>query len=138
MYETYFGLRERPFSLTPDPEFLFLGGRQREALSTLRYALDGPRGLTLLIGEAGTGKTTLVQAALKVTGEAECVLLSNPTLTRDEFYEFLAGAFHLPAEAGHSKTRFLAEFKSHIKGRHEQGKVTALLIDEAQSLPYSF
>ena len=58
MYEAFFGLRERPFDLVPNPRFLFLTARQREALSNLRYGLTTPRGLTLLLGEAGTGKTT--------------------------------------------------------------------------------
>ena len=64
MYESFFGLRERPFELTPNPRFLFLTPRHREALSNLRYGLSSPRGITLLLGEAGTGKTTLVRSAL--------------------------------------------------------------------------
>jgi type II secretory pathway predicted ATPase ExeA len=138
MYESFFGLRERPFDLAPNPRYLFLGARQREALSTLKYALEGPRGLTLLIGEAGTGKTTLVQAALGEIGTAkvECVLLSNPTLTRGEFYEFLASAFGFGREVGESKTRFLAAFRNHVEDRHWRGQLTAIIIDEAQSLPY--
>ena len=137
MYETFFGLRERPFDLAPNPRYLFLSGRQREALSTIRYALKGPRGLMLMIGEAGTGKTTLVQAALAEMGsQAQCVLLSNPTLTREEFYEFLADAFELPGDAGHSKARFLLEFRRHVEQRHLSDRFTAILFDEAQSLPY--
>ena len=138
MYENFFGLRERPFDLAPNPRYLFLGARQREALSTLKYGLEGPRGLTLLVGEAGTGKTTLVQAALSEIGSAkvECVLMSNPTLTRDEFYEFLANAFGFGAEIAASKTRFLAAFRSHVEERHWRGQLTAIIIDEAQSLPY--
>ena len=67
MYEAFYGLKERPFELVPNPRFLFLTSRQREALSNLQYGLTTARGLTLMIGEAGTGKTTLMQAAL-----AEC------------------------------------------------------------------
>ena len=58
LYGAFFGLDERPFDLVPNPRFLFLTPRHREALSNLRYGLTTPRGLTLLIGEAGTGKTT--------------------------------------------------------------------------------
>ena len=136
MYETFFGFQERPFDLAPNPRYLFLSGRQREALSTIRYALKGPRGLMLMIGEAGTGKTTLVQAALaEMGGQAQCVLLSNPTLTRAEFYEFLADAFELPADAAHSKARFLLEFRRYVEERHLNDQCTAILFDEAQSLP---
>src|SRR5687767_14964904 len=119
MYESFYGLRERPFDLVPNPRFLFLTPRQREALSNLRYGLSVPRGLTLLVGEAGTGKTTLVQAMLAAINHerVECVLLSNPTLTRSEFYEFLAAGFHLSAAAMGSKTRFLFEMRRHLLAR---------------------
>ena len=138
MYERFFGLRERPFDLVPDPRYLYLTGRQQEAFSSLRYALTVSRGLTLLIGEAGTGKTTLVQATLAEADaeQVECVLLSNPTLTRAEFYEFLADGFKLGGDAARSKTRFLFELRKHLLARHEAGRVSALVLDEAQSLPY--
>src|SRR5829696_4151635 len=117
MYEAFYGLRERPFDLVPNPRFLFLAGRQREALSNLRFGLTTPRGLTLLLGEAGTGKTTLVQTALAnlPQGGVRYVLVSNPTLTRAEFYEFLARSFGLGAEAGTSKTRFLFDFRKELE-----------------------
>jgi general secretion pathway protein A len=138
MYESFYGLRERPFDLTPNPRFLFLTDVQREALSTLRYGLGGPRGLTLLLGEAGTGKTTLVRTVLAEIsgGQAECVLISNPTLTRNEFYEALAEGFGFPAAAAASKTQFLGVLRQHLEERHAAGQLTALVLDEAQSLPY--
>lgn len=138
MYETFYGLRERPFDLVPDPRFLFLTPRQHEAFSNLRYGLTVPRGLTLLVGEAGTGKTTIIQAMLSAINydKVECVLLSNPTLTRSEFYEFLAAAFHLSAAAAGSKTQFLFEMRKHLLARHDEGLVSALVLDEAQSVPY--
>jgi general secretion pathway protein A len=141
MYRAFFGLQDRPFDLTPDPKFLFLAPGHSEALSTLRFGLTTHSGLTLLLGEAGTGKTTLVQTALTElsadTGvDVECVLLSNPTLTRAEFYEFLSEGFHLGLDASASKTRFLFALRQHVQERHNQGHLTALLLDEAQSLPY--
>jgi general secretion pathway protein A len=138
MYEAFYGLKERPFELVPNPRFLFLTPRQREALSNLQYGLTTARGLTLLIGEAGTGKTTLVQAALAdpSTAGARVVLMSNPTLTRSEFYEFLARAFGLSEAAGESKTRFLFELRRELQERQKAGVLSALVIDEAQSIPY--
>ena len=62
MYEAFYGFRERPFDLTPNPRFLLLTGKHREALSNLQYGLTSRRGLTLLVGDAGTGKTTLIRA----------------------------------------------------------------------------
>lgn len=138
MYEGFYGLQERPFDLVPNPRFLFMGARQREALSNLQYGLTTPRGLTLLLGEAGTGKTTLVHSALaELSGtEVRVVLLSNPTLTRAEFYEYLAQAFDLSADASASKTRFLLEIRRKLEERQAEGVLSALIIDEAQSVPY--
>jgi general secretion pathway protein A len=138
MYEAFFGLRERPFDLTTNPRFLFLTPRHREALSTLRYGLSAPRGLTILLGDAGTGKTTVLRAALSEEKRPENrnVLLTNPTLTRPEFYEFIARGFGLDEESAQSKARFLMEFQRDVHERHRAGGLTTLIIDEAQSLPY--
>ena len=96
MYERYYGLNERPFDLTPNPRYLFLSTKHREGLSHLQYGISGRKGITLLIGDAGHGKTTLVHAALAQQGEkAASVYLSNPMLTRSEFFEFLTWGFGL-------------------------------------------
>jgi general secretion pathway protein A len=138
MYESFYALRERPFELLPNPRFLFLTARQREALSNLQYGLTSARGLTVLIGEAGTGKTTLLQAAITELRDTtvKYVLMSNPTLTRSEFYEFLARSFGLSDEAARSKTQFLFELRRELQERHLAGTLSALIIDEAQSVPY--
>ena len=130
-------LRERPFTLTPDPRFLYLSSRQREALSSLRYGLTTPHGFMLMTGEAGCGKTTMLRAAL---GELEgsktsCVLVNNPTLSRAEFYEYLSRGFGLSEEAASSKARFLEELQTFSRGPLQQGETTGLVIDEAQSMP---
>ncbi len=137
MYEQFYGLRERPFDLSPNPRFLFLSRGHREALAHLRYALTGRPGLTVVVGEAGTGKTTLVRAALQATaghGSAS-VHLSNPTLTRSEFFEYLASGFGFTSGASDSKTKFLRELESAVTSRASEDKVLALIVDEAQSLP---
>jgi general secretion pathway protein A len=138
MYERHFGLRERPFDLTPNPRFLFLTPRYREALSNLQYGVTGRKGVTLLVGEAGTGKTTLVRAAIGAIdgSHVRCVYLNNPVLTRSEFYQDLAPKFGLSERAGFSKALFLAELEERLTARHAAGGTTALIIDEAQSLPH--
>lgn len=138
MYEHFYGLQERPFDLVPDPRFLYLSGRQREALSNLRYGLTTPRGVTLLLGEAGTGKTTLLRTVLSGLSGAPArhVFLSNPTLTRSEFFEFLALGFELGEENGVSKTRFLFALRKLLDQEAAAGRTPALVVDEAQSLPY--
>src|SRR5262245_38770224 len=109
MYEQYYGLRERPFDLSPNALFLFLSRGHQDALTHLRYGLGGRPGLTVLVGEAGTGKTTLVRAALQSigNGQSRVVHLSNPTLTRSEFYEYLATGFGFGTDAAASKTTFI-------------------------------
>jgi general secretion pathway protein A len=137
MYESFFGLRERPFDLTPNPRFVYLSGCHLEALSVVHYGIVGRKGITLVVGEAGTGKTTVIRTALEAIASptARCVYLNNPTLTRAEFYEFLAASFGLPVEAGASKARFLLEFEQLLLQRSQVKDLTALVIDEAQSLP---
>jgi general secretion pathway protein A len=134
MYERYFGLNERPFDLTPNPRFLFLSNRHREALTHLQYGLTGRPGLTVITGEAGTGKTTLVRAALQsLNGSGSGVVhLSNPTLSRAEFFEYLAAGLNFPPESAGSKPRFLRELEIAANSRG----ALALIVDEAQSLPH--
>jgi general secretion pathway protein A len=136
MYEAFYGLRERPFELTPNPRFLFMTPQYREALTTLEYGLAGRTGIALLVGEAGTGKTTMVHAALQSQSARQSLVayLNNPSLTREEFFEFLAAAFGLTAEAGKSKTRCLVELTELLVGRHASKLTAALIIDEAQGM----
>jgi general secretion pathway protein A len=137
MYERFYGLRERPFDLTPNPKYLCLSTRHREALSNLRYGITARRGVTVLIGEAGTGKTTVVRAALasKELATSQCVYLNNPALTRAEFVEFLARAFSLSEHAASSKAALLLELERLLVDRCAHGVVSALVVDEAQALP---
>ena len=138
LYAAFYGLGEAPFDLTPNPRFLFLTPRQREALSNLRYALATSKGFTLILGEAGTGKTTLVRTAMASIGDtpSRYVLVNNPTLGRQEFYEFLAHEFNLSPAAAASKTRFLSELQASVEARFAAGGLTGLIVDEAQSMPH--
>src|SRR5438093_13494128 len=96
MYEQFYGLRERPFDLTPNPRYLVLTDGHREALSHLEYAIDSRKGITVLLGEAGSGKTTVIRAAIEKCGaRVHCVHLNNPALTRADFVEMLAARFGL-------------------------------------------
>jgi general secretion pathway protein A len=136
MYQQFYGLRELPFELTPNPRYLFLPRQPREALSTLVYGLSSVKGLTVLIGEAGMGKTTLLHAALQSEAcrNVRAVSLVNPTLTRSEFLEMISMQFGLSARAGQSKTALLTELEAALRARRVRGQLTALIIDEAQSL----
>ena len=136
MYEQFFGFRERPFDLTPNPRYLVLTPMHREALSNLQYAIASRKGVTLLVGEAGAGKTTVIRAALEDQPQrVHCVHINNPALTRDEFVELLAVRFGLSARARESKAALLIELEDLLRRRQEQGETTVLIVDEAQSLP---
>jgi general secretion pathway protein A len=138
MYEQFFGLHERPFDLTPNSRFLVLTTRHREALSNLHYGIASHKGITLLVGEAGTGKTTLVRAALESPRyrDALCVYVNNPTLSRNEFIEFLADGFALCSAARESKAAFLRDLERRLVERAAAGAITLLVVDEAQSLSH--
>ena len=137
MYRQFFGLRDRPFDLTANPRFLFLSSGHLEALSLLLYGLTGEKGITLLVGEAGTGKTTLLRAALSRQDPSvmQVLHLTDPTLTRLEFYEFIAYGLGLRPDAAGSKTTFLRELELALAERRKAGLLTALIVDEAQAIP---
>lgn len=136
MYETFYGFTELPFELTANPRYLFLGSRQREALSVLQYGLSAAKSITVLTGEAGTGKTTLIRAALESERcrHVRCIYLNNPVLRPDDFIRLLAIKFNLGAEAGDSKAVLLDRLEQLLRDRREAGETTALVIDEAQAL----
>ena len=141
MYERFYGLRERPFRLTPDPRYLLLTDGHREALSNLEYGIRTRAGLTVILGEAGTGKTTLVRTAVARVREAAngngsapaLICLSNPRLRRSEFLESLAAGFGLPLDVAASKTRLIQELEQRLGEGHH----ATLILDEAQSAPTS-
>lgn len=135
MYESFFGLNARPFDLTPSPKFLVLSESHREALRNLEYGIESRKGITLLIGEAGAGKTTIIRTAVeKQSTRVHCVHLNNPTLTREEFVEMLATKFSLSERASESKAQLLLELEGLLNERRSQGETTVLIVDEAQSL----
>lgn len=136
MYEDYYGLNARPFDLTSNPRALFLTDKYREALSHVQYGIESRAGITVLLGEAGVGKTTMLRAALDTFGQhSAVVVLSNPLLTRKEFLQFLAQEFKLPPEAAESKTALLTRLHDVLVGLREQNRTAALVVDEAQSAP---
>jgi general secretion pathway protein A len=136
MYTRAYGLAALPFELTADPRYLFLTKRQREALSILQYGLISSRSLTLLVGEPGTGKTMLLQAALASDRcrHVHAVYLNNPAMQPEEFIRLLAMRFDLGQKAGTSKALFLDKLEQRLRNRQLMGHVSALVIDEAQAI----
>lgn len=136
MYLEFYGLRELPFELTPNPRFLFLTPQHREALSNLQYGLTSSKALTVLTGEAGTGKTSVLAACLHADAcqHVRPVLLNNPTLTREEFVQSLASKFGFPPDAGRSKATLLDMLEQALIDSRSEGYITALIVDEAHCL----
>lgn len=135
MYEAYFGLRERPFSKTPDPRFLFLSQGHREALARMQYAVE-ERDLVLLTGEIGCGKTTLSRALMDALDDSfKVVCLINPRLTPLEFLNSLAR--HLGVEEpARFKVDLLEQIGKILYDYFEQGRTPVVVIDEAQLVPH--
>jgi len=136
MYQKFFGLRDLPFELTSNPKFLFFSAQHREALANLEYGLSSAKAVTVVVGEAGTGKTTLLRAALESERcrRVKAIVLDNPTLTRQEFIEILAARFQLGPAAAGSKAALLEALEAELRARRARDEITALIVDEAQSL----
>jgi general secretion pathway protein A len=135
MYEQFFGLRQNPFMLVPDPHFLYLTPQHREALTGLAYSISRRKGFAVVTGDAGTGKTTILRTLLGSLGKDVCnfSLVVNPTLTRTEFLEMILldfGIKDLPA----GKARQLDRLSNLLRERHDRGLITAILVDEAHML----
>lgn len=135
MYERFYGFREPPFDLTPNPRFLVLTEAHQEALSNLEYGIASNKGITMLVGEAGSGKTTVIRTAIdRQPARVHAVHLHNPTLQLSEFVELLASRFGLSERATQSKAVMLIELEALLRGRRERGETTVLVVDEAQRL----
>jgi general secretion pathway protein A len=135
MYKEFFGLQKPPFNLTPDPAFLFLPSKHREALAGLTYAVVGRRGFVVLTGDAGTGKTTLINSLFSrlPADRVESSVILNPTLTASEFLESVLLDFDIP-EVPASKAQRLWKLQEFLARTHHQNRYAVLVIDEAHKL----
>jgi general secretion pathway protein A len=140
MYIKFFGLREEPFRLTPDPSFLHLAEPHRAVLIALIEAVVYRRGFLVISGPIGTGKTTLLHTAMRIltqkfTGNqrVETAFLVNPTLTRDEFLESVLDEFEVKCPSS-TKPRRLAALHEHLLETQRRGGTAVLIVDEAHLL----
>ena len=134
MYLSHYGLTQKPFQITTDPRFLWLGEKHKEALATLNYGVLDKRGFLLLTGDVGTGKTTLIRTLLQNLGSDVIVAtVVDPHLEELEFFNLLARAFNMESEFTR-KVDFLNGFTQFLKEAHSNNKTVLLIIDEAQRL----
>ncbi|HXJ34168.1 MAG TPA: AAA family ATPase [Candidatus Eisenbacteria bacterium] len=134
MYEEYFGFREPPFRITPDPRFLYRNPSVEEAAAALSYGIERRKGFLSLVGEAGTGKTTLLRHVLDtLAGNVKTVLLLHPTVEFDEILEYLLSELGIPVDGGR-KLVLLQRLQDYLLEHTRAGGNLALLIDEAQDL----
>jgi len=135
MYLESFGLKKKPFSLTSDPSMLYFTDSHREALAVLCYGLLERKGLILLLGHAGTGKTTLLARAVLglPPNRVQFASIVNPTFTAREFLETVLLGFGI-REIPASKPQRLARLEKHLLQTQIDGKIAALVVDEAHKL----
>jgi general secretion pathway protein A len=136
MYREYFRISENPFSITPDPRFLFMGRHHREAMAHLLYGMSESGGFVQLTGEVGTGKTTLCRALLeRVPEEVDVALILNPKQTALELVASVCDELHIPYPPGTQSIKALIDLLNrYLLDSHGKGRRTVLIFDEAQNL----
>ena len=136
MYTGFFGLTSAPFSIAPNPDFLYLSPRHAEALAHLRFGLGEAGGFVLLTGEVGTGKTTVSRCLLQELDErAEVAFILNPTLSELELLAAICDELKIRYKKADASLKLLGDkIKNRLLKNHEAGKHTLLIIDEAQHL----
>jgi len=137
MYKSYFGLRVLPFGASPDPRFLFLRPQIRETLACLQYGIAARKGFVVLSGEVGTGKTTLLKAALDTfaTGRIATAYVFNPRLDVLDFFEFILTDFGIPPTT-RTKSAMLLQLNGWLIERYRAHQLCVIVIDEAQNLSW--
>lgn len=136
MYENHFGITTKPFSIAPDPSFLYMSEGHREALAHLRYGLENEGGFVLLTGEVGTGKTTVCRCLLEqVPANADIAFILNPKINALELLESICDELSITRQPEISSTKKLVDLlNNHLLTIHAMGRRTVLIIDEAQNL----
>src|SRR5687767_4184665 len=134
MYEKFFGLSENPFSLTPDPRFIFSSRSHDEALAHLRYWVEHREGFAMITGEVGTGKTTALFRLIEgMARHYEIAFLTNSTLTAVELLEEICRKFRIEVDRELTKPALLSRLEAYLVRLHEMGHGAVLIIDEAQN-----
>jgi len=137
VYKAFFGFKADPFSLSPDPAFLYRSEQHEEAISNLVYGVQGRKGFIVLTGEVGTGKTTMLECLRDYLHEQsiEFAFLFNSRISSDQFFEMVAYDFDLRCN-GKSKTEVLIALNEMLLSQADRGSTGVLIVDEAQNLEW--
>lgn len=136
MYESYYGLKENPFNVTPNPEYIYLGERHKEALAQLLYGVREKKGFIVITGEVGTGKTTLIHYLLdKLNGNdhTKTAFLFNPKLTVNDFIQYILKDLGVRVQ-GQTKGEYLHHLHRYLLNAYRKDERVVLIVDEAQGL----
>jgi len=139
MYQDFFSLKGQPFSISPDPDFLFLSDRHKEAIAHLQYGVQGNGGFVLLTGEVGTGKTTVCRKLLQdISATTDIAFILNPALTEIELIATICDEFHITYDKDKISLKLLFDsLTAWMMNNHHQGRSAIVIIDEAQHLSFS-
>ena len=133
MYAEFYGLKDLPFALTPDPRFIYFTPSHTEVMANLHYGIESGKGLVVVTGEVGTGKTTILRWMMQRLDRTVLVAyVFNPRLSVAEFYQHVATL--LDVQKWETKSELLLELGKALESRHSRGLRTVLIIDEAQGL----
>jgi general secretion pathway protein A len=137
MYKSYFGLKENPFNVNPDPRYLYLTKQIEEALTGLMYGIQTRKGFITLTGEVGTGKTTLVNRLLDWLRQrrTRTAFLFNSRMNTSHLFDFILAEFDIPCES-RTKSQQLMKLNQWLLERYRAGETAVLIVDEAQNLTY--
>lgn len=136
MYYDYFGLKQPPFKITPDTSLFFPGGDRGAILDALIYAIVSGEGIVKLVGEVGSGKTTLCRMLEKELPEnVEIVYLANPSLSPDNILHAIAFELHLKVKPDDSRLKVMNSLQNYLLERHAENKQIVVFVEEAQSMP---
>lgn len=137
MYKQFFGLRENPFNANPDPRYLFLNPQAREALEEMKYGIQARKGLIVLTGEVGTGKTTLINCLLDSLRQQQMptAFIFNSHLAINHLFDLVLADFGVPS-GSESKGNALMRLNQWLIERYRAGDTPVLIVDEAQGLPF--
>src|SRR2546430_13912514 len=137
MYKSFYGLKESPFNVNPDPRYLFLTKPIEEALASLMYGIQTRKGFILLSGEVGTGKTTLINRVLDWLHQQtmRTAFIFNSRMNTTHLFDFILSEFEIPCDS-RSKSQQLMKLNQWLLERYRAGETAVLIIDEAQNLTF--